>query len=382
MKVLVIVDHYLPGYKGGGPIRTIANLVDWLGDEFEFYILTRDRDLGDETAYPDIQVNTWTQVRKAHVYYATPDKLTTSGLKILFHNLTFDALYVNSFFSTLSIKVAYLYWLKRIDQKTWLIAPRGEFHRGALRIKRLKKRAYLTLAKMLNWYQAVRWVASTQEEVETIKAIFPTATDILIAPNLTTKTLPPLPETRIPKTDETRLVFFSRISPKKNLDGALRILSKVKHPLTFDIYGTLEDTAYWETCQQIISKLPAHVTVTYRGSLSPENVIPTLSCYHLFFFPTHGENFGHVIWEALYAGLPVLISDQTPWHDLEESSAGWQVPLDDESRFVEIIEQVIVLDDVTFQKMSILSNDYAKNSILDTHALDANRQLFLDTPNG
>ncbi len=382
MKVLIIVDHYFPGYKGGGPIRTIANLVDWLGDEFDFYILTRDRDLGDAHAYETVPLNTWIRTDKAHIYYATPDKLTTSGLKVLLHNLTFDVLYVNSFFSTLSIKIAYLYWLKRINQKTWLIAPRGEFHRGALRIKPLKKRAYLALAKALEWYKAVKWVASTVEEVETIKAIFPKAENISIVPNLTAKTLPPLPETRTSKTDETRLVFFSRISPKKNLDGALRLLSQVNHPLTFDIYGTLEDTSYWETCQRIISTLPAYINVTYKGALSPEEVILTLSGYHLFFFPTHGENFGHVIWEALYAGLPVLISDQTPWHNLEQAGVGWDVSLSDDFHFVDLIEQMIFMDDDDFKNLSVLSNDYAKKSQLNTQALDANRHLFLAIPNG
>ncbi len=45
--ILAFIGHYLPGYKAGGPIRTLENMVDALGDEFEFRIVTSDRDLGD-----------------------------------------------------------------------------------------------------------------------------------------------------------------------------------------------------------------------------------------------------------------------------------------------------------------------------------------------
>ena len=52
--VLVFIGYYLPGYKAGGPVRSIANVVETLGDEFEFRIVTSDRDLLDEVPYPGI----------------------------------------------------------------------------------------------------------------------------------------------------------------------------------------------------------------------------------------------------------------------------------------------------------------------------------------
>jgi hypothetical protein len=67
--ILTFTGCYLPGYKGGGPIRTIANMVAVLKDEFDFRIVTSDHDLGDRTAYPGIQVNTWEKVAGAQVLY-------------------------------------------------------------------------------------------------------------------------------------------------------------------------------------------------------------------------------------------------------------------------------------------------------------------------
>ena len=42
--VLIFADHYLPGFKAGGPIRTINNLIEALGDTFRLLVFTRDRD--------------------------------------------------------------------------------------------------------------------------------------------------------------------------------------------------------------------------------------------------------------------------------------------------------------------------------------------------
>ena len=58
------MGRYLPGHKDGGPLRTIVNLTEALGDEYQFYIACLDRDNGDTEAYPDIQRNKWNKVVK------------------------------------------------------------------------------------------------------------------------------------------------------------------------------------------------------------------------------------------------------------------------------------------------------------------------------
>jgi glycosyltransferase involved in cell wall biosynthesis len=60
--------------------------------------------------------------------------------------------------------------------------------------------------------------------------------------------------------------------------------------------------------------------------------------------PSRGENFGHVIAEALAAGCPTVISDRTPWRALRESRAGWDLPLDDLAGFHRAIETLVQMD--------------------------------------
>ena len=72
--VLISLPHYKPGWKFGGPTRTISNLVDHLGDEFLFRIITSDRDLGDDRPFPGVEIDRWQQVGKAQVFYMSPGK--------------------------------------------------------------------------------------------------------------------------------------------------------------------------------------------------------------------------------------------------------------------------------------------------------------------
>ena len=69
--ILTLVSGYLPGFKYGGPIRTIVNMVETLGEEFEFGIITTDKDLGESEPYPGVQLNSFNEVGKAMVYYVT-----------------------------------------------------------------------------------------------------------------------------------------------------------------------------------------------------------------------------------------------------------------------------------------------------------------------
>ncbi len=100
----------------------------------------------------------------------------------------------------------------------------------------------------------------------------------------------------------------------KNLDGALRVLQGVAAPIDFHIYGPAEDKAYWNLCEQEMRKLPAHISATYCGPIAHGKVAAVMRSHDVFFLPTRGENFGHVIAEAPARGLPRadLQSDRLP----------------------------------------------------------------------
>lgn len=361
-RVLVISDYYLPGFKGGGPIRTLANIVEHLGDEFSFKVLTRNRDLGDKNPYPGIESG-YMRVGKAEVLYMAPGQLTFSGIAWRINEAAPDIIYLNSFFSPyFALIPRILSRFGRIPQTPTIIAPRGEFARSALKIKPLKKKSYLFLTKRFGFFESVIWQASGEHEAADIRRNFPYA-KVIVAPDL----LPLLKKVGPDKKPDKKrgslkIVFLSRISHMKNLHGALQILHGLDQgDIVFDIWGPIGDNSYWKVCGNLLRKLPGNIKATYRGAVSPELVHDVLCRYDVFFLPTLGENFGHVILEALGAGLPVIISDRTQWKNLTINYAGWDIPLDDIAQFTQVLSQCVNMDAEELDKWFVGAKNYASS---------------------
>ena len=88
-----------------------------------------------------------------------------------------------------------------------------------------------------------------------------------------------------------------------------------------------DENEYILFCNEEIKK-SVNVKINYKGKIDHDKVINILKNYDLFCLFTKGENFCYAIHEALSAGLPILISDKTPWHKLHEYNAGWEIPLE------------------------------------------------------
>ena len=381
--ILIIVHYYLPGYKSGGPVRTIENLVEQIGDDFDFRIITSDRDMLDQAPYSNVQVNGWNRVGKAEVYYLSSDQCSLRGLAKLINTIPYDVLYLNSFFDPVfSVDLLVAWRLGWLPNRPMVIAPRGEFSSAALAIKRWKKVLYLVTAQVFGFYRNVVWQASSEGEAVDIRKVLgrKNAQYIVIAPNLPAA----VQDARIGiiptqgENETLRVVFLSRITPMKNLDFALRVLAKVSMPVVLHIFGIIDDCAYWKTCQELIHALPCHVVASYHGAVDHELVHETLSGYDLFFLPTRGENYGHVIFEALAAGVPVLISDQTPWRDLDQEAVGYMRSLNDENEFVKVIEQHYRLSVYERKEQSVKAHAYAQKIAEDSNLVEKNRALFMN----
>jgi glycosyltransferase involved in cell wall biosynthesis len=395
--VLILLGSYLPGYKGGGPIRSIENLVAALGGEFSFKIVTLDRDLGDQSPFLDIVVNRWVRVGQADVMYLQPGFRGLFGMCALLHSVDRETgLYVNSFFATrFSILPLVMRWLKLCRPSYLVLAPRGEFSPGALYFKRPRKRLFIWISQRLALHRDVIWQASSALEAADIHRQFPLAKNVPIAeviPGLnsdkdwasrvaTTSDLTALmgatgSERRAKKSGELHAVFVSRISRKKNLVGALKMLVGLSGNVFFDIFGPAEDREYFAECQQEIAALPLNIEARYCGQIEHAKTAHVFSDHDLFLFPTFGENYGHVISEALVAGCPVLISDQTPWRNLEADGVGWDIPLNETERFRSVLQQCVDGDNEWHAALSKRARDYGVKHASAPQTIDANRRLF------
>jgi glycosyltransferase involved in cell wall biosynthesis len=392
-KILVFTRYYLPGHLGGGPIRSVSNIVSKLGDKFDFYIFTGDRDLGDPSHYADVEIDAWNQVGNAKVFYASPSCIGLLSLYRFLKYIDYDLIYLNSFFDyDFSIKPLFLRWIGVASSKPFLIAPRGEFSSGALAIKKLKKSAYIFVAKITRLISGIYYHASTEFEKEDIvgglfdnsrrkeNGVFIFNAPVLSAPDLSV----PLSLTNLDSFSLTKrgtsgtlkVCFLSRISPKKNLDFALDVLAKTRIKIDFTIYGPPEDLHYWRLCEEKIRDLHENIRVYVAGSIPNSHVGSALLNHDVFFFPTRGENFGHVFAEAWGAGLPVLTSDQTPWRGLTELKLGWDIPLARQDEFIRILNVIAKYDDTEWQQVRTCCLKKAISINEDASAYEANMFLF------
>lgn len=372
-KILISTRYFTPGYKAGGPIKSLKNLTHALASEFGFYVYTSAYDMNEAKPYP-LPLNSWNHTDQGlNVYYSG------KGFTNLFKSVktlasdAFDIVYLNSFFdSRYSTLTFLLFKLGLLKSRRLLIAPRGEFSSGALKIKSTKKSFFLKLMGPLYDDKNIFWHATTPLEANDIRSVFPKA-KIQVAENIS---FLKNENTELGSKIPNSVVFFSRISPKKNLAFALECLKLVKTPLEFHIFGTQEDKAYWQQCERLISELPKHIKVTFHGELLPHNVVGMLKRYEMFFFPTQGENFGHVIVEALSAGLYIVLSDQTPWNDLEANGVGESLNLNNPQAFATAIENYFSQTPDFRAKSGKKAIDYIQNKLNTEASLNQYRLMF------
>jgi glycosyltransferase involved in cell wall biosynthesis len=374
--ILLFIDWYLPGYKAGGPIQSCANLVDHLQEDYCFKIVTRDTDYCETKPYESVKSNQWNTISSnTLVYYFSSDELNKKNIYKLIENTEFDVVYLNGIFSYLFTIIPLLYFRKNKKRKV-IIAARGMFASGALAIKRQKKQLFLSFAKLLGLFNKVVFHATNEAEKKDIINAIGNKNEIKIAGNLSKKIALDAFISKPKRAGFVKLFNIARVAPEKNLKYALEILKEVKVSVQFDYYGPIYDENYHNECKSVIEKLPAHINVNYKGVIPNNEVNKTLKNYDALFMPTLGENFGHIILESLLASCPVIISDQTPWQNLETEKSGWAIPLQDFNKYVEAITQLADSDENQYNDFAMAAYQKAKTFIENKDLISSNRALF------
>lgn len=343
-KILIFVDSFLPGFKGGGPVTSIANLNTLINDTFDILICTRNCDFGDKIPYEHIESNKIVVYKNFKVIYL--EAINISSISKISNEFKPDLFYLSSFFSKTTQLV--MLYNKFFYKTNIIISPRGELQKNALEIKKNKKLIYLYFYKLFKFYKNINFHSTDIIETNDIKSLFKINNISQISNIAKIYNFDPL----LKKKDELKIIFVSRISRKKNLHFALNILNNIKYNIIFDIYGPKEDLSYWQECEKIISLLPNNIKVSYKGSLPQDEIVYKMREYHAFLLPTLSENFGHVIVESMQAGLIPIISDQTPWLDLENINVGWSLSLEDSDKFILAIKILYEMSDTEYKEIS------------------------------
>ncbi|QJB30582.1 glycosyltransferase [Chitinophaga oryzae] len=306
MKILFIVPSYKPAYIYGGPVVVIARLAEQLtlmGHQVEVYTTTAngDREL-------DIAANSTVMMDGVKVTYfkrITGDHTHVSPAlwKAVWTNAgQFDKIHIHSWWNLLVIGASFICKWKKLKP---LLSPHGMFcdyvltarnnrskqllHRAMG--KRLLRSTYLHVSSELEWAECQQVIKGWEGGL-----VF---------------NLVALPEGSYTRTENSvfTISFLSRIDPKKGLDLLILALSRVSFPYRLLIAGTGDDK-YVRTLKTLIASLDMSGNVEWVGWKGSGDKFDFLAGTDLFALTSRNENFAIVVIEALYAGTPVLISDQ------------------------------------------------------------------------
>ena len=373
LRILAVVEWYPPAYRAGGPIRSVHNLMRLLQAQTPHHleVVCGNRDLGASEPLEGVPIDAPHDQDGIAVTYRSEVSLAWWREKLRGSDdaPAPDVLYLNSLFSV-PFALQPLRAARELGIRV-VLAPRGMLGAGALAIKPVKKKLFLTVARWAGWFRDVRWHASTGVEAADVRKGFPHA-NIAVAQNV------PLPVTShfpAPAGGEIVWVVLGRIHPIKNLHFALEALHDVDlvgRELVVELVGPAEDEAY---LKELLGMAKPGLKVVHRGPVPPKELGEVWGRVHALLMPTTHENFGHAVVEAWAHGRPVLLSDQTPWRDLKRNDLGWELPLDRDA-WVEGLSEALNWSPDTWARMSEACRARHRVLVEDPKLVAANRALF------
>lgn len=373
--MLIAIDWFTPAYRAGGPVRSIENLVQWLGSEWQIDVLTSDRDWGQAHPLPGIQTDHWVQQMNCRVRYVSQGQMNYTSISRLLNEGNYDGILLNSMFSRPFTQWPLQWRKQQAHPPKVILAPRGMLRPGALAIKPLKKKVYLALMKWRGWHQGLTFLATGSHEVEDVRRVFGSSANVVEVPNLSAR-VGEYPGAMHKVKGEAVFISVGRITAVKNTLASLQALAQVKGKVQLHLLGPMGESAYWQQCEKAIAQLPESVQVKLHGEKPPGEVAAALAQAHFLLLPSVSENFGHAIVEALAAGRPAIISDQTPWRQLQMAEAGWDVELKQADALAKALQEAIDMDGAQYERWSRGAWNFAVTQVQQPGAVAQWRRVF------
>jgi len=219
-------------------------------------------------------------------------------------------------------------WAAKGRKTKLVVSPRGTFSTWAMNHGSRFKRVFWPLIQRPALLEAACFHATAESEYEDIRrlgfnqpvAIIPNGVDV--------------PEFAQKKPRDFRtLLFLGRLHPKKGVDVLLNawgaIMDRFPDWQLLIVgpdkgYGTRG--GYLEQLKALAAKMKMK-RVEFVGPLYGESKFSAYREADLFVLPTHSENFGMTVAEALAAGTPAIVTKGAPWQGLQTSGSGWWIDI-------------------------------------------------------
>lgn len=334
------VGSFFPA-QTGGPDNTVYWITKALKkNNFEPVIIATERGLDKEVAR-----NRWLDTDYGKVIYTKnlihyfPVKLIITALRqmknadlvhlaMLFYPASFIIAIINHFFYKKPVL-----WSVHGDLDPYMVKRSG-----------WKKRPVLWIINNL-LKKHVAFHATCPAEVQYIVDNFGEEVEIITIPNYMEFSAP------IKTKKEKSFLYIGRIHPKKAIENLIEALDLSKQfrgsGFNLKIAGNA-DNPYGEKLKAQAKKLGLEEQVIFEGHVEGDHKQQLLAESYFSFMPSHTENFGIVVMEALAQYTPVVASKGTPWGLLEEDKAGFWTENDPQT-LADTIDRILEMDEPTYK---------------------------------
>lgn len=321
------VCHIVPSLeeRHGGPsksVRALANASAALGGPVELLST-------HEPGQPDIRPGTDLAMLRIFPREAPLSLCRSRGLAAQLAANPADVIHHHSLWL---LTLRYAHQAARRHGAPLVISPRGMLSGWAYRHRRARKWIAQHLVHPGAMESAAGWHATSQEESDDIRSrgfrqpICVSPNGVPIPDQATLATARATWQELCPAARNRPVaVFYSRFHRKKRVRELIDLwLAAPRGDWLLLLVGVAEDYSAAQLASEISAAGAADRIVVFDGADRP----PPYAAASLFVLPSHSENFGLVIAEALAAGVPALVTDTTPWSRLSTQGAGWCVGWD------------------------------------------------------
>ncbi len=211
-----------------------------------------------------------------------------------------------------------------------VISPRGMLSEWAWRHRNWRKQLARRLVHPGALEAADGWHVTSAEEKRDVRNLGFTQ-PVCVAPNAVDAPTAEASSTALkhwhtvcPET-ATRPValFYSRFHPKKRIIELIDAWNENGPPDWLLLLVGIPQDYTPDSLEKYARRQSGRTRVAaFSGVGQP----PPYSVASLFMLPSHNENFGLVVAEAMAQGVPVLVTDSTPWKEIARRNVGWCVP--------------------------------------------------------
>jgi len=243
----------------------------------------------------------------------------------------------------------------------YMIAPRGTLDPWALRYRGLRKRLAFGLHERSNLAGAACLHATAKSELDHFRTLGFSGPVAVVPNGVAQEALQAFSGAGSMRGEGRRrkLLFVSRLHPKKRVKELLIAWATLAPDFPdweLEVVGQGEAKYENELREALRGSLAVQRT-SFRGHLSGAPLWEAYQAADLFVLPTHTENFGSVIAEALAAGLPVITTTGTPWEGLETRRCGWWRDLDREP-LADVLRAAMLLTEAERREMGARGREW------------------------